>query len=322
MRPIPDHRRELDRIRLRVAAGADPGDVAVLGERTATVVRVATEAGAPLLGALDAAADAADDVRRAERAVDVASAQGRAVATGLAVAPVLLVPLAGRLFGVDLVAYHRTPLGTVTGVVGLVLLAIGLVAARRAVARVGAPPRRTSAAHGWVAPTVALVLAAVTLHPAVGVVAAIVVRSRTRRRTAPTDPRVADAAELTATAVGGGLPVAGALRLAADELPDLAADLRRLAFDLELGGTPGPLAPGLDRLADVLTGAERLGAPVGPTLRRLAADVRADELTRILAAAERLPVQLTFPTALCLLPGTLLLVGAPIVQAGLASVGT
>ncbi len=65
-----------------------------------------------------------------------------------------------------------------------------------------------------------------------------------------------------------------------------------------------------------------VGAPVGPALRRLAADVRADELARVLAAAERLPVRLTFPTALCLLPGTLLLIGAPIVSAGLGAVGT
>jgi hypothetical protein len=51
-------------------------------------------------------------------------------------------------------------------------------------------------------------------------------------------------------------------------------------------------------------------------------DLRADDLARVLAAAERLPAQLTFPTALCLLPATLLLVGAPIVHAGLAAAAT
>ncbi|WP_052665450.1 type II secretion system F family protein [Nitriliruptor alkaliphilus] len=319
--PAP-HGRELDRVRLRVAAGADPGDVAMLGERTATVVRVATEAGSPLLAALDAAADAEDDARRAQRAVAVASAQGRAVAIGLLVAPLLLVPFLGRLFGIDLVAYHRTPIGMVTGGLGLSLLLVGGLAARRVVAAVGAPARPPSAVGRRLLATVGASVAAVAIHPVAGLVLFGVALLRGRPRPAPPDPAVADAAELAATAVGGGLPPAAALRLAADELPALAAPLRRLAFDLEHGDTSADLPPGVDRLADVLTDADRLGAPVGPTLRRLAADVRADELTRVLAAAERLPVRLTFPTALCLLPGTLLLVGAPIVQVGLGVVST
>lgn len=314
--------RDLDRVRLRVAAGADPGDVTSLGHRTATLVRVATDAGSPLLAALDAAADAEDDARRAARAIEVASAQGRAVAGGLLLAPLLLVPAGGRLFGVDLVAYHRTPLGTVTGGLGLLLLVLGAVTAWRVVASVGAPARPASPAWPRLLTVAAAAGAAVALHPLAGVLVFGVAVVRGRPRPLPPDPAVADAAELAATAVGGGLPPAAALRLAATELPDLAPALRRLAFDLEHGNAPVELPPGVDRLAAVLTDADRLGAPVGPTLRRLAADVRADELTRVLAAAERLPVRLTFPTALCLLPGTLLLVGAPIVQAGLGAVGT
>jgi hypothetical protein len=309
--------RELDQVRLRVAAGADPGDTSVLGPRTATTVRVATEAGSPLLEALDAAAAAEDDVLRAERAVQVASAQGRAVATGLLLAPLLLVPLGGRLFGIDLVAYHRTALGVATGTVGLLLLTVGAIAAHRVVAAVGRPPRPGPPRPPWLAIGIATVAAGVVAHPAAAVVVLGAAIWWGRPRDREVDPRVADAAELAATAVGGGLPAAAALRLAADEVPALAPALRRLAFDLEHGTTPVDLPPGVDRLADVLTDAGRLGAPVGPTLRRLAADVRADELARVLTAAEQLPVRLTFPTTLCLLPGTLLLVGAPIVQAGL-----
>lgn len=319
--PAPDG-RQLDRVRLRVAAGADPGDVASLGDRTATVVRVATAAGSPLLDALDAAADAEDDHRRAVRAVQVASAQGRAVAVGLLGAPVLLVPVLGQLFGVDLLAYHRTPLGLATGTLGVVLLLVGSLTAHRVIAAVGRPPRPPSATARRLLATVGAAVAAVVVHPLAGVALFGVALYRGRPRPPAADPTVAEAAELAATAVAGGLPAAAALRLAADELPDLAASLRRLAFDLEHGDTPVDLPPGVDRLAAVLTDADRLGAPVGPTLRRLAADVRADELARVLAAAERLPVRLTFPTALCLLPGTLLLVGAPIVQAGLGAVGT
>jgi Flp pilus assembly protein TadB len=317
--PDPAPGRELDRVRLRVAAGVDPGDLEVLGPRTATAVRVARDAGAPLIAALDAAAVAEEDARRAERAVAVTSAQGRAVSAGLLLAPLVLVPLGGRLFGVDLIAYHRTPVGAVTGTLGLLLLLVGAVAARRIVASVGAPPRPTAAATRWATAGPCALVAAVLIHPVAAPVVLVAVFARTRGRRAPVDPRVADAADLAATAVGGGVPPAAGLRMAADELPDLAPALRRLAFDLEHGALPAELPPGIDRLADVLTDADRLGAPVGPTLRRLAAEVRADELARVLAAAERLPVRLTFPTALCLLPGTLALIGAPILQAGLGS---
>jgi hypothetical protein len=315
----------LDLVRLRVAAGADPGDLGALGGRTATLVRVATEAGAPLLPALDAAAVSDAATAEAARAVTVASAQGRAVAGGLLLAPVVLVPVLGRVFDVDLVVYHRTPLGMLTGGLAVLLLVTGSVLARRAVASVGRPPRHDTVARRRVHAVVGAALAALVVHPVVGaaVLAALLVRARPRPPAA--DPVVADAAELTATAVGGGWPPPSALRLAARELEpagDLAAALRRLAFDLEHGLAGGDHPPGVARLADVLTTATAVGAPVAPTLRRLAADVRSDELARVLAAAERLPVRLTFPTALCLLPGTLLLVGAPIVTAGLGTVGT
>jgi hypothetical protein len=318
----------LDLARLRVAAGADPGDLAHLDERTATLVRVATGAGAPLLPALDAAAAAATATAEAERAVTVASAQGRAVAGGLLVAPLLLVPMLGRLFDVDLLAYHRSPLGVATGGLALVLLSCGALLARRAVATVGRRPRSDSLVRRRVrAITVGAVTAAI-VHPVVGLLVLLGLL-RVRARPPVVDPVLADAAELTATAVSGGWSPPAALRLAAAELatapgagggPGVA--LRRLAFDLEHGLTGDDHPPGVGRLADVLTTAAAVGAPVGPMLRRFAADVRSDELARVLAAAERLPVQLTFPTALCLLPGTLLLIGAPIVVAGLGTVGT
>ncbi|MEX1163535.1 MAG: type II secretion system F family protein [Nitriliruptor sp.] len=312
----------LEELRLRVAAGADPGDLTHLGARAETAVRVASEAGAPLLAAIDAAVAAEEDLRRSARAIEVASAQGRAVAAGLLIAPLLLVPVMGRLFGVDLLAYHRTSLGVATGSLALLLLAVGAVLARRAVATVGRPERPASPRHRAIVAVLAGGSLAVLVHPIVGIVVGIVLVKRARPSVPPADPCLAEATELVATAVSGGGSSAAALRLAADELPSLARPLRRLAFDLEHDHPSGPHPPGVGRLADVLTTAAAVGAPVGPALRRLAADVRADELARVLAASERLPVRLTFPTALCLLPGTLLLIGAPIVSAGLGAVGT
>lgn len=307
--------RALEDARLRAAAGLPVTTVEGLPPTARRLLDVADDVGAPLLDALDAAAQVAADEDRTRRAVHVAAAQGRAVTAGLLAAPLLLVPTFTRLFDLDLVGYHRTPLGRTTGLVALALLALGALVAWRAVARIGTPPSRP--AGGRVGAIAAGGLLGTLVHPLAGVATAVVLWRRASR-TPPPAPETAETAELAAVGVAGGLSAAAALRRAADAQPALAVPLRRLAFDLELGREPEP-APGLGRLAEVCHTAVGLGAPLGPSLRRLAAQQRAEDLTRVLAAAERLPVQLTFPTALALLPGVLLLVGAPIVHDALAA---
>ena len=343
-------------LRLRVSAGAPVADLGQLSERTGRAVAIAERSGAPLLGALDGALAAEDDLARARRAVTVASAQARAVAAGLIGAPLLLVPALGRLVGADLRDFYTSSAGLVVLAVGVGLLALGaalIVVLITRVGRASASRARAGVGPAMVAAAAALLAWRVvgpSLVPLAALLAHHLASSRRGQRPAP-DVGIDEAVDLAATALGGGVSPAEALRLAADELPALAAGLRRLAFDLELGlaigepaGTPGrallpprgaPRPRGsrtapretrssdpFGRLAAVLTAADAIGAPAVPTLRRLGADLRAEELTRVLAAAERLPAQLTFPTALCLLPATVLLVGAPIVHAGLAGVGT
>lgn len=342
-------------LRLRVSAGAPVADLGQLSERTRRAVAIAERSGAPLLGALDGALAAEDDLARARRAVTVASAQARAVAIGLIGAPLLLVPALGRLVGADLRDFYTSSAGLVVLAVGVGLLALGaalIVVLITRVGRASASRARAGVGPAMVAAAAAL-LAWRVVGPSLVPLAALLAHHlapRHGQRPAP-DVGIDEAVDLAATALGGGVSPAEALRLAADELPALAAGLRRLAFDLELGlaigepaGTPGrallpprgaPRPRGsrtapretrssdpFGRLAAVLTAADAIGAPAVPTLRRLGADLRAEELTRVLAAAERLPAQLTVPTALCLLPATVLLVGAPIVHAGLAGVGT
>jgi Flp pilus assembly protein TadB len=339
-------------LRLRISAGAPVADLGRLSERTRRAVAVAERSGAPLLGALDGALAAEDDLARARRAVTVASAQARAVAAGLIGAPLVLVPALGRLVGADLRGFYTSPVGLVVLAVGVGLLALGAALIVVLITRVGRAS--TPRARAGVVP--ALVAVAVVwfvwrvVGPALAPLAALLAHhlaSHHGHRPAP-DAGMDEAVDLAATALGGGVSPAEALRLAADELPGLASGLRRLAFDLELGlaiAAPVPPSRALSlaattsrapatarprpeptdpfaRLAAVLTAADTIGAPAVPTLRRLGADLRAEDLTRVLAAAERLPAQLTFPTALCLLPATVLLVGAPIVHAGLAGVGT
>jgi Flp pilus assembly protein TadB len=328
----PEDRRAADAwatdlVRLRAAAGVDVGEPGLLAARARRAVEVASAVGAPLLEALDAAAAAEEDARRAERAVAVASAQTRTVASGLLLAPVLLVPGLGRLVGADLLGFYRSPLGVVVGAMGIALLLLGALVVVALVRRVGRPPAVRTNGLRWSGVLAGGLLVWWIVHPVatLGLVAMLVIRGR-RGRPAPAAPGVDEAADLTAIALAGGVAPGEALRVAAAELPDHAPALRRLALELELGlaesDTTGLHDPGIDRLRVVLTTASSVGAPAAPALRRLAHDLRADELARVLAAAERLPAQLTFPTALCLLPATLLLVGAPMVHAGLAAAAT
>jgi hypothetical protein len=357
--PPADPAVAMDRFRLRVAAGVPPDDITQLPERGQRAVAVALEVGAPLLEAIEGAQAAEDDAATARRAVAVASAQTKAVAGGLLLAPAVLVPALGRLVGADLMGFYTSGLGVLVLGAGTTLLALGglvVIALVRRVGRAAAPASGSRA--GRFAAVVAGILTWQIIGPVAAPLAAMLAHHVVERR-ARTTPALGidEAADLAATALAGGVSAPEALRVAAGQLPDLAPRLGRLAFGLELGMTAEDLAPGgaspaervtggpgaavsagvsrasgarnrrtgsadgLLRLVAVLTTADEVGAPIAPTLRRLARDLRADELARVLAAAERLPAQLTFPTALCLLPATVLLVGAPIVHAGLAAAG-
>jgi len=271
-------RTDTDRVRLHLLAGASLTADLRLSERVQRAVAVATEVGAPLLAAVEAAAEAEDDDARAVRAVEVSTAQARTVARGLTLAPLVLVPVIGRLAGVDVLAFYREGIGRTVLIAGVLLLVAGGLLARLIIVRAGRRDR---------------------------------------------DADLEEVAELVASALSGGSGSAAALRAVAGIVPHHARRLRRLALDIDLGvhrPANGDEPPAFVRLREVLTTSGEVGAPAAPTLRHLARDLRAAELARLMAAAERLPAQLTVPTTLLLLPVTLLLVGAPIVASGLARV--
>jgi hypothetical protein len=305
--------------RLRLASGLGDAGLDDLPPRARRAVEVASRAGGDVTVSLDAAGAAEADARQARRAIDVACAQTRTVAVGLVAAPPLLVPALGRLLGADLVGFYGQPLGWAVGAVVLLLLAAGaggvwalLARARRSLqAPAGGggalPVLLAVVATGW--------LLAWWLAPLAGWLVA------RRRPTTPPPEQADEVADLIATSLSAGGAPAQAVRDVAAVRSDLAVPLARLAFDLDRG-QPGPaLPPPLEQVALLLHTASEAGAPAGDALRRLATDLRADDLARALAAAERLPAQLTFPTALALLPAVLLAVGAPIVHAGLAAAG-
>jgi pilus assembly protein TadC len=69
--------------------------------------------------------------------------------------------------------------------------------------------------------------------------------------------------------------------------------------------------PRLTPVTDVLVASERLGAPAGPALTRLAHDVRADLRRQSEARARKLPVKLLFPLVFLVLPAFGLLTVMP-----------
>ncbi len=77
-------------------------------------------------------------------------------------------------------------------------------------------------------------------------------------------------------------------------------------------------APALAPVVDALLTADRLGAPVGPALARLAAEERSALRRRAEAHARRVPVRLLFPLVFLVLPAFVLLTVVPGLASGLA----
>jgi Flp pilus assembly protein TadB len=74
--------------------------------------------------------------------------------------------------------------------------------------------------------------------------------------------------------------------------------------------------PGARPLTDALRTSAQLGAPAGPALTRLGADLRADLRRRAEARARTVPVRLCLPLVGCILPAFALLTVVPVVLDG------
>jgi tight adherence protein C len=112
---------------------------------------------------------------------------------------------------------------------------------------------------------------------------------------------------LAIAAVGrrGDGPVAAALARAAAE----SRSGRRCADALD--DLPRMLGEVVRPLVTVLVAADRYGAPLGPSLERLATEVREDRRRRAEEAARRVPIKLLFPLVCCVLPAFALLTVVP-----------
>ncbi|MFI5052901.1 MAG: type II secretion system F family protein [Acidimicrobiia bacterium] len=132
--------------------------------------------------------------------------------------------------------------------------------------------------------------------------------------------------DLLGVAVGSGCTPYLAVEVAARWSPPLVAGplasvlqacALGVSFDTALADS-ARATPTLRPLADALLASERLGAPVGPVLARLAAEERTALRRRAEAHARRIPVRLLFPLVFLVLPAFVLLTVVPGFAAGLS----
>ena len=151
-------------------------------------------------------------------------------------------------------------------------------------------------------------------------------RSARRRETAELERELPLAVDLLQVAVSAGSTPFRAVELTTRWGPPAVGAHLSAALDAtHLGGS---LADALERTAEavpalapittVVVTSDRLGAPAGPALTRLAHELRADLRRRAEARARTLPVKLLFPLVFLVLPAFGLLTVVPALLQALA----
>ena len=153
-------------------------------------------------------------------------------------------------------------------------------------------------------------------------------RHRARREGAALGADLPVTLDLLGVAVGAGCTPYLAVDMAARWAPPgMAARLAGVQHACALGATfaealdnVAARAPPLRPLADALLASDRLGAPVGPALARLAAEQRSELRRHAETHARRVPVRLLFPLVFVVLPAFGLLTVIPTLLAGFSRI--
>jgi tight adherence protein C len=150
------------------------------------------------------------------------------------------------------------------------------------------------------------------------------VRFRVRQRAAAVTAGLPEALELLVICVEGGLALEDAVdrivvELArsqpalADELAITAADLKILpSRDEAFANLAGRVdSPSVRSVVTVFSQTMRYGTPLAQAIRLVAAEMRSDSLLHLEERANRLPVILTVPMMIFIMPTIFLIVGGP-----------
>ena len=272
-----------------------------IGVELKVSIGAAAKAGASVADLFDEIGSFAIARSEVDNEVRIATAPARVTAFVFLAAPVLFVGSQACIRGFRTAGVPATPEG-------------------RRVGWAGAIPRRLlgSAADSLEEPVTWLVLGGSVgmlvggLPGAlIGVLSPIVVR-RFKNRPDPAPP-IRLVLLLLLIELRSGLSVLASLRSVSDRLPTHLS-LRRVARVASVSGLTVSIAYADESLRPVvaqLARAQRSGAPLSQTVRRLIDQDLAAERTRRMAKARALPVKLMIPLTLLMLPGLVLLLYAP-----------
>ena len=154
------------------------------------------------------------------------------------------------------------------------------------------------------------------------------------RRTLRMSSALPDALDLIVMCREAGLTFERALETVATEFdsvePHLAREFSLFEKELQVGGARRhavtafaertPL-DGIKSLAFVLMQSDRYGTPLTDSLMNIASNERALRAARVVEQAERLPVLMTLPMLLFVVPGTMMLVAGPAFLSALKALG-
>ena len=162
-----------------------------------------------------------------------------------------------------------------------------------------------------------------------------VLRALLARRTLRMSTALPDALDLIVMCLSSGLTFERALVTVAEELKpieaSLAGELRMIEAELRVGSDRRMVlqefqsrtaVEGLRDLAMTLMQSERYGTPLTQSMKNIAANERTQRALRIATRAERLPVLLTLPMLLLVVPGTMALVAGPAFLTAIQALGS
>lgn len=149
-------------------------------------------------------------------------------------------------------------------------------------------------------------------------------RAKAARRLRRMQTALPDALDMMVMCLETGLTVERGIITVAEELmpiePNLAKEFQQIEAEIRLGADRRAVLEeyyrrteieGLGDFAMALIQSDRYGTPLSQSMKSIASDERLQKAARIATQAERLPVVMTLPMLVFVVPGTMLLVAGP-----------
>ena len=168
-----------------------------------------------------------------------------------------------------------------------------------------------------------------------GVVPEYALRMKKAQRAQAMGAALPDALDLMVMGLESGLTFERTLATVASELEpieaSLAAEFRMMEAELRVGADRRAVLDAFQRRTDVeglrdlamtLIQSERYGTPLTQSMKNIAANERTQRAARIETAAQRLPVLMTLPMLLFVVPGTMCLVAGPAFLTAIDALGS